>query len=217
MGKTIYFHFDGTGNEPKDSKDKWEDRQLINENISNIAKLHIYLGGSFQERPTHLQDGNISFYYKGIATYTNAFSGFIKKVISWINYNFAPEFMDVKDILKRAMDDFKNTYVHGGDYDRIVITGFSRGAALGRRFASLINEHVDSNIVYECMFDTVASLNFPDFSKNNRPKAEVVFEHGHQLPSNVNKALHLVSLDEKRRVFQPTLMNHDPNILWIEV
>jgi hypothetical protein len=37
----------------------------------------------------------------------------------------------------------------------------------------------------------------------------VVFEHGRTISKIVKHATHLVSLDEKRKAFQPTLMNHD--------
>ena len=40
----------------------------------------------------------------------------------------------------------------------------------------------------------------------------MVFEYGHTLPSNVLRALHLVSLDDKRKAFQPTLMNQDERV-----
>jgi hypothetical protein len=52
----------------------------------------------------------------------------------------------------------------------------------------------------------------PTMSQKDRPTSDVVFEHGHTLPGNVLKALHLVSLDDKRKAFQPTLMNQDGRV-----
>ncbi|MCP4630279.1 MAG: DUF2235 domain-containing protein, partial [bacterium] len=67
--------------------------------------------------------------------------------------------------------------------------------------------------IIEGIFDTVASMGLPNLSTSDRPKSKVVFEDGCTLPSNVYKALHMVSLDDKRRAFQPTLMNKDKRVL----
>ncbi|HEY5718464.1 MAG TPA: DUF2235 domain-containing protein, partial [Motiliproteus sp.] len=58
----------------------------------------------------------------------------------------------------------------------------------------------------------VASIGLPNLSSRERPSSDVVFEHGHTLPSHVLRALHLVSLDDKRRAFQPTLMNQEGRV-----
>jgi hypothetical protein len=70
----------------------------------------------------------------------------------------------------------------------------------------------DRKIIIEGIFDTVASIGMPNLSKKDRPSTEVVFEYGHTLPPNVLKALHIVSLDDKRKAFQPTLMNQDDRV-----
>jgi hypothetical protein len=45
----------------------------------------------------------------------------------------------------------------------------------------------------------------------------VVFEYGGTLPPCVNKALHLLALDEQRLAFRPTLMNQDGRVeeVWL--
>lgn len=94
-----------------------------------------------------------------------------------------------------------------------MVTGFSRGTALARRFASTINGWVQNRqIIIEGVIDTVAAIGLPNMNQQDRPTSAVVFEHGHTLPSNVLKALHLVSLDDKRKAFQPTLMNQDGRV-----
>lgn len=107
-------------------------------------------------------------------------------------------------ILNRAMLDFQCHY-HDA-IERIVLIGFSRGAALARRFAALINPFISKPIVIEAVMDTVASIGMPNLNPNQRPANEVVFEVGGRLPDCVDTALHLLALDEQRLAFRPTLM-----------
>jgi len=208
MSRLLVFNFDGTGNEPQDAVQEKNSEQLSDESISNILKLHLMLGGNlFSEGPQRglCKQSSIRhcFYYQGIGTYGN----WLNKLI---NQGLAPQSQDVSRILSQALSDFKLYYQHG---DQLLVTGFSRGAALARRFVSLLESHIDKvtdAFVHLCVFDTVASMGLPDLSTRNRPSFDVVFEHGHKLANIVKKAVHLVSLDEKRKVFQPTLMNHEP-------
>ncbi|MDE0470755.1 MAG: DUF2235 domain-containing protein, partial [Ekhidna sp.] len=66
--KTIIFSFDGTGNEPSDSKSYTKDKS-----ISNILKLHVLLGGGIltDQTKTKTANGNdqITHYYNGIGTF----------------------------------------------------------------------------------------------------------------------------------------------------
>lgn len=61
------------------------------------------------------------------------------------------------------------------------------------------------------VFDTVASIGFPNLDDETRPVSDVVFENG-TVSSHVAEALHLLALDDKRTAFFPTLMNRDPRI-----
>ncbi|MBS2211751.1 DUF2235 domain-containing protein [Carboxylicivirga mesophila] len=206
MKKILFFNFDGTDNEPADAI---QDRRLSgkeeDDSITNVLKFHLLLGGQLKEEygKTQLSNGSYTFYYHGIGTYGNFFQ---RK----FNAGLSKESKDVKTILEDASKNFNDYYSE--DIDYIVVTGFSRGAALARRFAAIINSTVNRQIVIEGVFDTVASIGMPNFRKEDRPSSDVVFEHGHTLPSNVLKALHLVSLDDKRKVFQPTLMNKDERV-----
>jgi len=209
MAKILFFNFDGTDNEPADAM---QDKNLLgiteDNSLTNILKFHLLLGGNLQQKTgnTLLASGSRSFYYNGVGTYGNYFE---RK----FNAGLASESTDVSTILNLAKKDFKYHYKKKSDYKYIVVTGFSRGAALARRFASIINNLVhDQQIIIEGVFDTIASIGLPNLRQKDRPSTDVVFEYGHTLPSNVSKGLHLVSLDDKRKAFQPTLMNQDGRV-----
>ncbi len=206
MGKVLIFNFDGTGNEPEDAHQKEKKSgEIEDDGITNILKLHLLLGGSLKkDGKTKLTGGNQSFYYNGVGTYGN----FFQRIV---NQGLSAEKWDVARIINEAMEDFEKNYKKR-EHKHILITGFSRGGAIARRFASLINDKVGKPIIIEGIFDTVASIGLPNLSSSDRPKTNVVFENGCTLPSNVIKALHLVSLDDKRKAFQPTLMNKDHRV-----
>ncbi len=211
MGSFLIFNFDGTGNEPEDAKQdiKYKAKQE-DDNISNVLKLHLMMGGNlFQDSESYgkseLDAIDHCFYYQGVGTY----GSWIKRKL---NQGLAFESSDVASIINRAKADFKECYQDG---DTILVTGFSRGAALARRFVGIIDKELVDNstepFVFLCVFDTVASIGLPNMSTASRPDYDVVFEDGCTLSPIVKRATHMVSLDDKRRAFQPTLMNHDPD------
>lgn len=207
MAKLIIFNFDGTSNEAEDAEQVIDKLGAIeDENITNILKFHLLCGGNLKKTRPRKTSRQISLYYSGVGTYGNFFQRLY-------NSGLSKEKFDVAKILRQALTDFEHYYKPG---DRILLTGFSRGAALARRFASLINDKVRGDDIIEAVFDTVASIGLPNMKKSERPKSEVVFEHGHTLPVNVKQALHCLSLDDKRKAFQPTLMNTEKKIheLW---
>lgn len=202
----LFFHFDGTNNAPSDAFAPIHQ----DESITNVLKSHLLLGGGL-----NIADGRLSsnlpyrsFYYAGIGTYGNALE-------RWLNASFAFEYADVARILNQAMDDFRSHF-HGG-IKRIVLIGFSRGAALARRFAALIDPLLNQPIVVQAVMDTVASIGWPSLDKSKRPSHDVVFEYSGYLPKCVTQALHLVALDEQRLAFRPTLFNHDQRVteVWL--
>ena len=203
-GKTLIFNFDGTGNEPRDAEQFSSDHFKEDSNITNILKLHLLLGGKLEDSPITPFANQLSFYYQGIGTKGSR----LKRIL---NQTLAPRGDDVASILNQALSDFKAHYLIG---DTILLTGFSRGAALARRFAKCL-EPLISNNVYVCVFDTVASIGLSKVSKATRGAEHVIFEN-HTIANNITHALHCVALDEKRRAFEPTLMNHQNNIteLW---
>ncbi len=193
--KKLIFCFDGTCNSPQDSDDFFEDSS-----ISNVLKLHVFLGGKLNPMNganVRLTDQH-SFYYSGVGTRGN----WLKRKF---NALFAPPYGDMDDILDEAHNDLKSNYNKG---DEITIFGFSRGAAIARMFAA----HLPYKVKFLGVFDTVAATRGSlDLNPDTFPASGIVFENG-TLANHVEKAVHLVSLDEKRILFQPTLFNHDERV-----
>lgn len=198
----LFFHFDGTTNEPADAYAL----SFKDESISNVLKSHLLLGGGLDCEDGRLQrpSPHRSFYYSGVGTYGSPLE-------RWLNATFAFENADVAQILRRALFDFQ-CHFHS-NIERIVLIGFSRGAALARRFAALINPYLKHPMVIEAVMDTVASIGWPNLDRQQRPTNDVVFEEGGYLPCCVKEALHLLALDEQRLAFRPTLMNDDQRVV----
>jgi len=208
MSRLLIFNFDGTSNEPSDAEQSVNDQGIKDDdNITNIVKFHLLCGGDLEAINGQASgwDGSrqLCFYYRGIGTYGNRLSRTVNALIS-------PESSDVSTIIKQAKADFIQHFQVG---DEILLTGFSRGGALARRFCSVISQDMPELTIYQAIFDTVASIGLPNLSKSERPSFDVIFEQGHTLAPTVKKALHMVALDEKRKAFQPTLMNFDERIL----
>jgi uncharacterized protein (DUF2235 family) len=199
MMKKLIFCFDGTCNAPEDSADFFEDTS-----ISNVLKLHAFFGGKLS--PKNGVNATLSqqhsFYYSGVGTRGH----WLKRKF---NAMFSPPYGDMDDIIDEAKADLKANFLEGDD---IYIFGFSRGAAIARMFAA----HLPHNVKFLGVFDTVAATRGSlDLNPDTYPASGIVFENG-TLGVHVEKAVHLLSLDEKRILFQPTLFNHDSRIneLW---
>jgi len=193
--KKIIFNFDGTCNDPEKAGDFFEDSS-----ISNVLKLHAFFGGKLS--PLNEQNSKTieqhSFYYSGVGTRGNWL---------WqkINSMIAPPYGDMKDIIEQAENDLKK---YCNDDDKIYIFGFSRGAAIARMFAA----HCGREVEFLGVFDTVAATRGSlDLNPDTYPASGIVFENG-TMGSHIKKGVHLVSIDEKRLAFQPTLFNKDDRI-----
>jgi hypothetical protein len=208
MSTLLIFNFDGTSNEPSDAE------QSINgqgtkkdDNMTNILKFHLLCGGNLKSTSGQASGWKDSsqkcFYYSGVGTYGS-------KLRRTLNALISPEKSDIAHILNQAKADFIQHFQEG---DEVLLTGFSRGGALARRFCSIMSKDMPDIKIYQAIFETVASIGLPNLGKKDRPKSDVIFEHGHTLAPTVKKALHMVSLDDKRKAFQPTLMNFDERIL----
>lgn len=115
MAKLLIFNFDGTDNEPSDAKQDVDYKGAKeDDNISNIAKFQLMLGGHFKEeknpdfyivdnpnKVTDMHDDLVhhAFYYHGIGTYGSR----IKRVM---NAMVAMEKADVRTILNNAILHF---------------------------------------------------------------------------------------------------------------
>ncbi|CAH9049707.1 hypothetical protein PSECIP111951_00006 [Pseudoalteromonas holothuriae] len=196
----LVFSFDGTGSEPRDAQQYSAEQFKEDCEISNVLKLHLLLGGRIHPQAQSQFTHQTCFYYSGIGNQGSA----VKKILNQV---LAPQNSDVASILSQAMSDFENNYQQG---DQILLIGFSRGAALARRFAKCLEKHISNN-VFLCVFDTIASIGFSKITKATCGTEHVIFAN-HDVAENVTAALHCVSLDDKRRVFEATLLNHAPNV-----
>ncbi len=138
--------------------------------------------------------------------------------------------MGADEIVERAYLDLIRVYRPG---DRIVITGFSRGAAIARLLSRTIDARGAPRSVWtlfllgqhRCIWmssvknpvpisvlgcwdtvgafgvaKTIAGINFQQFNMGKDLS----------VPDNVERAYHMVALDERRDSFEPTLMDPDP-------
>jgi len=193
--KTLIFCFDGTCNNPEDVSDFFDD-----ESISNILKLHILLGGKLSPHndKSELIPAQHSFYYSGIGNRGNW-------LLRNINAVFAPTYGEMDDILSEAHGDLSRHYTVD---DQLYIFGFSRGAAIARMFAA----HLTMPIKFLGVFDTVAATRGSlDLDPETFPASVIVFENDILAP-HIERALHILALDEKRLWFQPTLFNQDARV-----
>ena len=206
MAGKIIICFDGTCNDPKDAKQGRNLKlELKDSSITNIFKLHLLLGGEPEVGKSRFS-GQKNFYYPGVGTYGH-------KLHQIFNAALAPPRQDVGHIIRNAAKDLAAAY---NQDDEVFIFGFSRGAAIARRFAAVINENVRKfrpdcpriRVRFMAVFDTVASIGIPNLDDDKKPVSDVVFENC-TVSSNVDEALHMVSLDDKRTAFMPTLMAYD--------
>jgi len=210
--KKLIINFDGTGNEPGDAEEKKKDGVVKDENISNILKIHLLAGGDIENSAVPFEN-QVSFYYPGVGVRGNIFKRLWRSA-------FAAKAPEV--IMEEAMNDLERIYEKN---DRLYIFGFSRGAAIARLFASRLAKEgiqtadgdLDKNPVISFLgvFDTVAAFGKPNLDRDTRPVSDVVFENGTISPI-IRNAYHLVSIDENRLAFRPTLMNyeHKVNEIW---
>lgn len=201
--------FDGTGNEPEDAEqEKGKGGKLEDDNISNVLKLHLLAGGRLDNTATNVA-GQHSLYYPGVGTRGSLFRRVLRQM-------FAVRAPQV--IMDEAFADLEKIYTKA---DRLYLFGFSRGAAIARKFASHIAKNglqtrsgrLNRHPVIQMLgvWDTVASFGKPNLKTRTRPLSDVVFENGTIAP-NIRNAYHLVSVDENRLAFRPTLMNLHPKI-----
>ncbi|MBF0445733.1 MAG: DUF2235 domain-containing protein [Magnetococcales bacterium] len=217
MSRKIIICFDGTCNDPKDA-DQGEnpDEKAQDGSISNIFKLHLLLGGYAPskkvetERQKNLEkqlQEQENFYYQGVGTE----GGKLKQLV-----NSGLALTDVKKIINNAADDLHKAQPSAND--SIYIFGFSRGAAIARKFAAKVNELLkwrdpdaaEVKIRFLGVFETVASIGLPNLKDNKKPVSDVVFED-RGLSEHVQEALHMLCLDDKRTAFMPTLFSYDPD------
>jgi len=203
MSKKIVLCFDGTSNQPSDAvQGRTRSGGIEDDGITNVLKLHLLLGGDLSFGGGSGEQR--SFYHAGVGTRGSKFRQIY-------NTTLAPARLDVGRIIRAAVADLKKSYTAG---DEVYLFGFSRGAAIARRFASVLPEFFETapKIRFLGVFDTVASIGVPNLNEEDKPVSDVVFEHGGTIADHIDEALHIISLDERRKAFMPTLMNKDPRV-----
>ena len=124
--KNLIFCFDGTSNDPTDAaKEETSTGGVKDASVSNILKLHLLFGGDLKDGNVH-KFPQLSLYYSGVGTYGNK----IKQI-----FNAGLAMQDPGRIINEATEDFIKHYNTG---DKVFVFGFSRGAAIARRFASVL-------------------------------------------------------------------------------
>ena len=206
--KRIVISFDGTSNEPKDAAQEhglFGLGSLEDDSITNVLKLHLMLGGDLKGSSAF--DDQPCFYYSGVGTYGGKFQ-------RAFNAGLALQGMDADHIILAATRNLRAVYDSG---DELFVFGFSRGAAIARQFASLLPTDFPRDtprIKFLGVYDTVASIGVPNLDDSDKPVSDIVFEN-HTIAPTIDKALHLVALDEKRKAFMPTLMNKETRVMEI--
>jgi hypothetical protein len=221
--KRIILCFDGTGNSPAQFGEAVKEGDALGnpttKTISNIVKMHLLAGGNIDNKNGQHIDGQHSLYSKGVGTYGGKFFGGLNQLFGGINIQF-------RDMEKKL----SLVYEEG---DTLYITGFSRGSACARKFACEISEKgikvkgregriKNPRIELLGVFDTVSD----QVGKNHMllnvkshalPSSKPLGENG-KVAANINKAVHLVSLDDNRQAifaplpFPPTLMGKEDRV-----
>jgi len=219
-GKKIIINFDGTGGEPSwgdQDQSKLPDGTVAPnaDGLSNIAKIHLYLGGRFDNCGMFFDD-QLSLYYSGVGTRGGGLLASMRGVLN---------LGTMTDIYNMALGDLKCCYNEG---DILYVFGFSRGAATARLFSSYLHRNgfvVDGKQIFPKikllgLFESVpASFNRGMSLNTGRFQLDVkydswfsLWQSESSLPENVEKAVHMVAVDEQRVQFDVTLLNRDERV-----
>jgi len=222
--KNIVICFDGTGGEPGWGVQKDDGGGLFNScvqedkgksykesfGLSNCCKMHLLAGGNVGNTG-HTEENQAPLYYSGVGT-----RGLFRKSKTILGLGA------MEDIYSMAYEDLEKIH---NDGDRLFVFGFSRGAATARLFCSFLNKNPirgsTPKVALLGVFDTVCE-SFPIFGGVGVSDSPDILdspdalgfdekEHG-KVPDNVAKVVHLVSIDDYRQPFTPTLFKQDPKV-----
>jgi hypothetical protein len=221
--KKIILCFDGTGNSPNQFGEAVDKVDALGkpttQTITNVLKMHLLAGGNIDNQKGQHIDGQHSIYSKGVGTYGGKVFGSLNQIFGGINI----QFRDMERKLSLVYEDG----------DTVYITGFSRGAACARKFACEISEKgikvkggkgriMNPRIELLGVFDTVSdqvgkNLMFLAKLSHRLPSSKPLGENG-KVAANINRAVHLVSMDDDRNAvysplpFPPTLMGKEDRV-----
>lgn len=201
--------FDGTGNEPEDADPEFDDKEQVeDQNISNVLKLHLRAGGQLDSPVERFEQ--LSLYFPGPGTRGGALRRVLESAL-------APA--SLEKIQKKALSRVREAYQPG---DEISVFGFSRGAAIARRFVSHLQAFGLAErekgaqpaqripVRFVGLWDTVLSEGAPQKDRKIRSPAELGETDG--IGPGVGRVVHLVSIDDPRKVFTPTLFAPDNRV-----
>jgi len=207
-GRNLVILIDGTWNDPSDALKSGG-------GVTNVLRLHRALDS---DRLQHC------FYFPGVGNQLEN-----DKLGQLLGGAFGLGSRRLRD---RA---YATVVTHYRPGDRLFLFGFSRGAAIARMLAHRLSEngipeqlvmtqdgagHLvearpegrahEVEVEFLGLFDTVASFGIPA-DILGLPFQRINLFADLTIAPNVARALHLVSIDERREPFTPTLANHDPS------
>ena len=208
MAKTIFIFNDGTG------------QYLGSEAPTNVAKIFNALPGEF-ERKVHTDKFKVdkkndyaAIYIRGIGTENERFSkefkseGFLKDQAKMLQAKaeFLAEQALGVTIVERVEDSLKAfDYVYEPGMDvKIILVGFSRGAASARIVASELLKRPGFKIDYMLLFDTVYSVTGKIKILDGEPMDRFT---DFDVNENVLRCDHLIAGDEMRDRFPLSQVN----------
>jgi len=214
--RRLLFSFDGTGNDPDDAVEQpgdtaepYDEHGMVkDQSISNVLKLHLLAGGTL-DNSNQPDPEQFAFYYMGVGN--RGLTRIDEKLSA------ALAIREPRVMLKEAIQDLERNYRTG---DQLYVFGFSRGAAIARQFAQRLADdgiesngrRVDPKIRLLGVWDTVAAFGGPEMDKTRPPSSSELDEKDGKIAPNVELAYHLVSIDDPRIAFRPTLMGAEERV-----
>lgn len=204
LSRDILISIDGTKNDPDDAFAEGD------QSISNVLKLHLLAGGGIDTNRNQSSDERITLYYIGVGNEDRR-GKFLERIGAKNEALFA--IREPQQIHDEVISDLQHHYQPN---DRLYIIGFSRGAAIGRRLAQKLAEGElkkdgapvsDLEIEFLGVFDTVSASLAMKIEEGRNEFGEKGTIH-----ENVLNAYHLVSIDDTRSLFSPTLMGPRDNL-----
>lgn len=188
IAKNIVICFDGTGNHPDDAR-------KLDKDTTNVYKLKDTLVENSEQ---------VVKYFAGVGT-----SG-------WKVWDIKGTYFGLGAKGKRdeAYEFLEKNYAPG---DKLFLFGFSRGAAIARDLANYIfekgvNGHRQLLIEVLGIWDTVAAFGIP-MDILGFPTGRIDLGKKLDVPlGGVNHTYHLVSIDETREPYTPTLVEKADNV-----
>jgi uncharacterized protein (DUF2235 family) len=187
VARNLVVCIDGTGNHPGDASDLGRDTT----NVYRLSQMLVK------------DDEQLVEYFQGVAT------------TGWTLIDRKGEYtgLGARSLREEAYGHLSTNYQAG---DRVFIFGFSRGAAIARDLANEIHDYGlrgarDVPVEVLGLWDTVAAFGVP-IDVLGLPTQSINIGKKLDIPRNVRHVCHLVSIDEKRTPFIPTLVEAADNV-----